>query len=36
MQETNPAQKILVIDDNESNLFLIQSILKKATQTLKF
>jgi len=30
MQETNPAQKILVIDDNESNLFLIQSILKKS------
>lgn len=30
MQETNPTQKILVIDDNESNLFLIRSILKKS------
>jgi len=30
MQETDPAQKILVIDDNENNLLLIRSILYKS------
>jgi two-component system, sensor histidine kinase and response regulator len=30
MQGTNPDQKILVIDDNASNLLLVRSILKKS------
>ncbi|MFA5328890.1 MAG: response regulator [Prolixibacteraceae bacterium] len=30
MQETNPTLKILVIDDNESNLLLVRSIFKKS------
>jgi len=30
MQETDPALKILVIDDNENNLLLVRSILKKS------